>query len=129
MNFFLPFNSSKCTFILILFFVFPKYTKNVPIKSTRLFNVYASHIEQPLPQFPPQQQRRSIRIIIHEQSPFSQFVPPTKPLPHPPQQKRRMRIQSQLPPTELLPAQFDIKYYLQIFLLLQINTMRLKRQN
>lgn len=105
------------------------YKKRADKIDTSFFNVYASHIEQPFPQFPPQQQRRSIRIIIHEQSPFSQFVPPTKPLPHPPQQKRRMRIQSQLPPTELLPAQFDIKYYLQIFLLLQINTMRLKRQN
>ncbi len=63
---------------------------------------HASHIPQPFPPmlFPqPQQHRRRIRMMIHEQS--SVFAPPTL-FPHPQKRKRRMMIQRMLLPSSQL---------------------------
>ena len=70
------------------------YKKRADKIDTSFFNVYASHIEQPLPQFPPQQQRRR---MIHRQLSLPQPLPhPPQPLPpQPPQQQRRRMIQRQ----------------------------------
>ena len=70
---------------------------------------YASHIPQLFPPTllpQPQQKRRRIRIISHEQS--SVFVPPTI-FPPQPQQQRRIMIQRMLlPPSQLLPPKNPI---------------------